>query len=78
MTSPLNERIRSLAREEAAALIGVGTPAPGSADADRVTALETEVVDLRARLDALEKGAGQTNLEARPAVRRTRKAAESE
>lgn len=85
MSSPLDGRIRKLAREEAAAMAGV-TPAPSadSVDPDRIAALETEVADLRgamlrldARLGAMEKDADPTTKQdARPAMRRTRKASE--
>ena len=79
MSSPLDGRIRMLAREEAAALL-VDAPA-GSDDTgtDRVAALETAVTSLHgtvlrleARLDALEKTAGPADQEARSATRRTR------
>lgn len=84
MTSPLNERIRTLAREEATALAGAAPAAANGVDPDRVAALEKEVADLRgavktlyARLDAPEPATGQTVQEAaRPAMRRARKAGE--
>lgn len=69
MSSPLDARIRRLAREE------LGSPAAASDSTDRVTALEKEVADLRSRLDALEQAAGQ---EEKPVARRTRKAADTE
>jgi hypothetical protein len=83
MSSPLDGRIRTLAREEAAALLQ-GTPVGADpADSDRAATLEKEVADLRAiiqrldaRLDAMEKTIRQTDYEARPATRRTRKASE--
>jgi hypothetical protein len=75
MSSPLDGRIRAIAREEVAAY-GV-QPAVG--DANRVTALEATVTSLHdtllrleARLDTLEKAAGQADQEARSATRRTR------
>jgi hypothetical protein len=75
MSSPLDGRIRAIAREEAAAY--GAQPAVG--DADRVTALEAAVTSLHdtllrleARLDALEKTAGPADQEARSATRRTR------
>lgn len=83
MSSPLDGRIRALAREEAATLLGGATTADSSADADRVAALDLKVTELSvmvkrldARLDAVEKASGQTDQEERPAPRRTRKAAE--
>ena len=55
MSSPLDARIRKLAREEAAALAGASPAAVGETSGpDRLTALETEVADLRARLEKLE------------------------
>lgn len=54
MSSPLEGRIRALAREEAATLLGVGTPT-ATADTDpKLAALEKEVAELRSRLDALD------------------------
>lgn len=83
MSSPLNGRIRALAREEAAALLGVSTPVDSGTDADQAAALDLKVTELTVmvkrldeRLDALEKHAGQTGQEAQPSGRRTRKAAE--
>lgn len=80
MSSPLDGRIRALAREEATALLGVGTPVDGSTDADQAAALDLKVTELTVmvkrldeRLDALEKTAEQ---ETRSATRRTRKVAE--
>lgn len=81
MSSPLDGRIRALAREEATALLGVGTPtAETGAGVDRMTSLDQKVTELSAtvkrldaRLDALEKAAGQTDQEGRPTARRTRK-----
>lgn len=72
MSSPLDGRIRALAREEATALLGVATPA--STGPDPVAALQAEVAELRARLDAVEKKTEQPDQEPRAAVRRTRKA----
>ncbi|GKQ35208.1 hypothetical protein [Streptomyces sp. A012304] len=81
MSSPLDGRIRRLAREEAAALLDITPTADGSTDADQVAALDLKVTELtgiverlNARLDALEKTTSQTDQEARPAARRTRKA----
>ena len=78
MSSPLDGRIRSIAREEAAVLLG-GAPADGGTDTDLVAALDLKVTELtvmvkrlEARLDAVEKAAGQADQEARSATRRTR------
>lgn len=83
MSSPLDGRIRKLAREEAIALASAPPAAANSVDPDRVAALEVEVADLRGavktlytRLDAMESATGQTDQEARPAARRTRKPSE--
>lgn len=76
MSSPLEGRIRTLAREEAAALLGAGPDSPKTAAADRVAVLEKEVAELRARLDTLEKAPGQALQEAPAGTRRTRKTAE--
>lgn len=80
MSSPLDARIRRLAREE------IQTGGSPTADgADRVAALEKEVADLRtvvqrldARLDAYEKTAGLTDQEEKTTTRRTRKTAGTE
>jgi hypothetical protein len=51
--SALEGRIRKLAREEAATLLGVATPATAAApDVERVAALEKEVSVLRQELTA--------------------------
>lgn len=71
MSSPLDGRIRALAREEATALLGVATPA--STGPDTVAALQAEVAELRARLAAVEKKTEQADQEPRATVRRTRK-----
>lgn len=84
MSSPLDGRIRKMAREEALALADAAPAAANGVDPDRVAALEKEVADLRgavktlyARLDALEPATGQTvQEETRPAARRTRKPSE--
>lgn len=83
MSSPLDARIRAAAREEVAAAMG-GTPADdGGSGSERIEALENAVTRLYenqrrldARLDALEKAAGTAGQETKPAVRRTRKAAD--
>lgn len=51
MSSPLDARIRKLAREEFAAS---GSTPTEEAGPDRVTELEKEVADLRTRLEKLE------------------------
>ena len=78
MSSPLDGRIRKLAREEAVVLLG-GASVDGGTDTDLVAALDLKVTELTvmverldARLDALEKTAGQADEEARSATRRTR------
>lgn len=76
MSSPLDGRIRTLAREEAAALLGGTAVITETAGADRVAALEKEVAKLRTRLDALEKAPAQALQEAPTGTRRTRKTAE--
>lgn len=83
MSSPLDGRIRNLARQEAAALLDAVTGASGSTDTDQVAALDLKVTELtvlvrrlNARLDALEKTTEQTDQEAPPTARRTRKASE--
>jgi flagellar biosynthesis chaperone FliJ len=88
MSSPLDHRIRAVAREEAEdAVRSVGAPTTTAAD---VQALQRQITDLHehlhhavttisrldARIDALEKATGQTDQETRPAARRTRKAGE--
>jgi hypothetical protein len=82
MSSPLDARIRAAAREEVATALG-GAPATGSSGAERIEALEKAVTRLYdnqrrldARLDALEKTAASQEPETKPAVRRTRKAAD--
>lgn len=74
-SSPLDQRMRAIAREEAQALLG--TPVEGQ-KVDDVAELRTVVGRLEARLDALEKATGQTDQEEqpRPAARRTRKSGE--
>lgn len=79
MSSPLDGRIRAIAREEATALLGSTSAGSDNADTGRVAALEAEVTSLHgtvlrleARIDTLEKTAGQTDQETRSATRRTR------
>lgn len=88
MSSPLDGRIRKLAREEAEqAVKGAGAPSTGSLD---VQGLQQQITDLHehlhhaattisrleTRLDVLEKQAGQTDQqEERPAARRSRRTA---
>ncbi|MEU9670415.1 hypothetical protein AB0E25_33545 [Streptomyces bobili] len=81
MSSPLDGRIRAIAREEVSSLLGDSAPATLAADANRVEALESAVTSLHGtilriegRLDALEKAAGISEHEPKPTVRRaTRK-----
>jgi hypothetical protein len=90
VSSPLDGRIRAIAREEAGALLGV----PGGASAVAGSAptaeqMQQQITDLHehlhqaattisrldARIDVLEKAAGRTDQEEQPTVRRaTRKA----
>ena len=79
MSSPLDGRIRKLAREEAAALLGGAPAGSDNTDTGRVAALEEAVTGLHgtvlrleARLEALEKTPGQADQEARAATRRAR------
>lgn len=78
MSSPLDGRIRAMAREEATTLLANSTPDRASAGADRTAELEKELTELRAtvkrfeeRIQAVENAAAQADQEARPA-RRTR------
>ena len=75
MSSPLDGRIRALAREEATSLLGV---ASASSSPDRVEALAKEVAELRALVESLtvKEPTAQGSPEERPAARRTRKASE--
>lgn len=86
MSSPLDGRIRKLAREEAAlALSGQTTDGPPSDLQQQITDLHehlhhaaTTISRLEARVDVLEKATGQTDQEQRPTARRpARKTAES-
>ena len=78
MSSPLDGRIRAIAREEVSALLGdaavplaVAADA-GPAQAETITELQAQVKRLSDRLDEVEKAAGQADQEARSATRRTR------
>lgn len=78
MSSPLDGRIRAMAREEATALLANSTPDRASVSADRTAELEKELTELRAtvkrfeeRIQAVENPPAQADQEARPA-RRTR------
>lgn len=80
MSSPLDGRIRAIAREEASALLGDSAPAPlavaadaGPAQAETITELQAQVKRLSDRLDEVERASGD---EQRPAARRTRKTTE--
>ena len=85
MSSPLDNRMRNIAREEATALLGVPNGvevAAGSAPSaeqlqEQITDLHehlhvaaTNVTRLEERVEALEKAAGVTDQEDRPAARR--------
>jgi len=80
MSSPLDGRIRKLAREEAAAVLGVGQPnhpAPDTAELQQqITDLHehlhhaaTTIARLEARVDVLEKAASVSE-QAKTASRR--------
>lgn len=78
MSSPLDARIRRLAREEAER-VNTGTPAAAASGPDRLATLEKEVAELRgdlkrayARIDALSPAGPEET----PPARRTRKTAE--
>jgi hypothetical protein len=88
VNSPLDNRIRAVAREEAQALLGVPSgiqsaagPVPAAEQLqEQITDLHehlhlavTTITRLEARLDALEKTAGQTGQEQAPARRTRRK-----
>ena len=82
MSSPLDSRMRAIAREVAEA-VAAGGPVQvlEATGPDRLTALEKEVADqratilrLEARLDAAQTTGG-TDPEAKPTGRRTRKTA---
>lgn len=82
MSSPLDGRIRAIAREEATALLGV----PGGAQAvaptpdqmqQQITDLHehlhhaaTTIARMEGRISALEKAAGQMEQEERPTAKR--------
>ena len=83
MSSPLDSRMRAIAREVAEA-VAAGGPVQvlEATGPDRLTALEKEVADqratilrLEARLDAAAQTTGGTDPEAKPTGRRTRKTA---
>jgi uncharacterized membrane protein YccC len=84
VSSPLDQRMRAVAREEAQALLGVPSatgPAPSAEQMqEQITDLHehlhlavTTIGRLEARLDALEKRSGQTDPEQAPARRTRRK-----
>ena len=78
MSSPLDGRIRAIAREEVSALLGDAAPLAvaadaGPAQAETITELQAQVKRLSDRLDEVEKASGD---EQRPAARRARKTAE--
>jgi len=93
MSSPLDSRMRAIAREEAAALLG--TPDGARADGTSTPAAEqmqqqitdlhehlhhaaTTISKLSARLDALEKAAGRKEQEEQPTARRAARKATPE
>lgn len=88
MSSPLDGRIRKLARTEAEDVVrSVSVLTTTAVDEQglqqQITDLHehlhhtaTTIGGLAARIDALEKATGQTDQEARPTARRTRKTGE--
>ncbi len=71
MSSPLDGRIRSIAREEVNALLGVpGGVQEVAEPGPTVEQLQEQIDGLRDRLDALEKAPGATDQEDRPSARR--------
>lgn len=72
MSSPLDGRIRAIAREEATTLLGVGSPDSLAAGAgtDRVAELEQQVAELGERVARLEQ-ATTVSADAAPKQRRT-------
>jgi hypothetical protein len=87
MSSPLDNRMRVIAREEAAQVVqGVGVLNTTALDTQglqqQITDLHehlhhavTTIKRLEGRLDVLEKAAGNTDQEDRPAARRSRRTA---
>jgi hypothetical protein len=80
MSSPLDGRIRAIAREEVSALLGDGAPHTLAVAADAgqeqgatIAELQAQVKHLSNRLDEVERMNAD---EQRPAARRTRKTAE--
>lgn len=71
MSSPLDGRIRSIARAEAATLLGVGTPTPDAGtNPDRVAVLEQQLAELAQRVTRLEQAPTVTYTETAPKTRR--------
>lgn len=86
MSSPLDGRIRKLAREEAASMLATpATTADSDVNTDRAAELQQQITDLHEhlhhaatvlerlgdRLGVLENAAGQTDPQQRPTGRRT-------
>lgn len=85
MSSPLDSRMRAIARQEAEALLGVPDGMQGAPSAPTAGQLQEQLTDLHehlhqaattisrleSRIDALEKASGQADLEDRPTARRT-------
>lgn len=92
MSSPLDSRMRAIAREEATALLGVpgGVQAAGSTPTaeqlqEQITDLHehlhlaaTNITRLEERIGVLEKAPGQANQGDRPTARRTARKADSQ
>lgn len=86
MSSPLDGRIRVLARQEVASMLATPATATGAdANTDRTAELQQQITDLHEhlhhaatvisrledRIGVLEKAAGQTDQEPRTTARRT-------
>lgn len=84
MSSPLDSRMRNIAREEATALLGVPGGVQTTASAPTSEQMQQQLTDLHEhlhhavttigrleqRVDVLEKAAGQTDQEERPTAKR--------
>lgn len=74
MSSPLDGRIRSIAREEAVTVLGAS--APSDSGGDRVTELEKQVAALTARVARMEQ-TPTASADTAPKTRRTSHKAET-
>ncbi|GAA3852635.1 hypothetical protein GCM10023084_03580 [Streptomyces lacrimifluminis] len=74
MSSPLDNRMRVIARAEAEALLGVPGGVPAAAEpGPTAEQLQEQIAELRDRLDALEKAPERAGQEDRPTARRPAK-----